>query len=80
MRARARDDFVARRGREVDAFECKISPDRFDPDGLRVFRELYPQGRNFVVCPGVKEPYDRRVGTLIVRISGCEHLLDGGSV
>jgi hypothetical protein len=73
-------DFVVRRGREVDAFECKINPDRFDPDALRVFRDLYPKGRNFFVCPGVKEPYDRRVGKLIVRITGCEHLLDGGSV
>jgi uncharacterized protein len=73
-------DFVVRRGREVDALECKINPDRFDPESLRVFRELYPKGRNFVVCPGVKEPYDRRVGKLIVRITGCEHLLDAGTV
>jgi uncharacterized protein len=73
-------DFVVRRGREVDVFECKINPDRFDPESLRVFRELYPQGRNFVVCPGVKEPYDHRVGKLIVRITGCEHLLGGSSV
>lgn len=73
-------DFVARRGREADTFECKINPDRFDAASLRVFRDLYPEGRNFVVCPGVKEPYDRRVGTLTVRFTGCGPLLGGSSV
>lgn len=68
-------DFVVRKGREVHTFECKIKPDRFDPESLRVFRELYPQGRNFLICPGIKEAYDRRAGRLIVRVAGCQHLL-----
>lgn len=69
-------DFVVRQGRTVNAIECKISPDRFDPENLAAFRTLYPRGTNYVVCPGIDEPYDRRVGALVVRTVGCRHLLD----
>jgi predicted AAA+ superfamily ATPase len=68
-------DFVVRRGRAIHAIECKINPDRFDPKSLKVFRTLYPDGRNYLVCPGVKEPYQRRLGKLIVRVTGCQGLL-----
>jgi predicted AAA+ superfamily ATPase len=68
-------DFVVRRGREVDAFECKINPDRFDPESMSVFREAYPRGRNFLVCPGIQEPYDRRSGRLMLRVVGAKDLL-----
>jgi predicted AAA+ superfamily ATPase len=67
-------DFVLRRGREVDAVECKLNPDRFEPESLLVFRSQYPGGggagggRNFVVCPGVEAPYERRFRDLAVRI------------
>jgi len=71
-------DFVVRRGREVDAFECKINPDRFDPESLSVFRQTYPGGRNFLVCPGVQEAYDRRCGGLAVRVLGGRGLLIDG--
>jgi len=54
--------------------ECKINPDRFEPASLTVFRDLYPKGRNFLVCPGIEEPYDRRIGKFIVRVVGCRHL------
>jgi len=68
-------DFVVRRGRDTHAVECKINPDRFDPESLKVFRGLYPQGPNYLVCPGVKEPYERRIGNLILRVAGCRDLL-----
>jgi len=67
-------DFVVRRGREVDAVECKVNPDRFDPASLAVFREAYPRGRNFVVCPGIQDAYDRRFGGLVVRVVGARDL------
>jgi hypothetical protein len=67
-------DFVVRRGREVDAVECKVNPDRFDPASLAVFREAYPRGRNFVVCPGIRDAYDRRFGGLMVRVVGKRDL------
>lgn len=75
-------DFVVRRGRAIHAFECKINPDRFDPESLRVFRGLYPNGQNLFLCPGVVEPYERRFDGLILRVIGCHGLLrefDGGS-
>lgn len=68
-------DFVVQRGREVDAIESKASPDRFDTDALRVFREAYARGRNLLVCPGVETAYERTVGNLVVRVMGAKHLL-----
>jgi len=68
-------DFVVRRGREVDAYECKINPDHFDPDSLAVFREIYPGGRNYLVCPGVRASYARRFRKLIVHVVGVQDLL-----
>jgi len=68
-------DFVVRRGRAIHAVECKINPDRFDPESLMVFRGLYPQGRNYLVCPGIEEPYERRFDKLILRITSCQGLL-----
>ena len=59
----------------IDAIECKINPDRFEPDALEVFRKLYPRGRNFVICPGVDESYERRVGKLLIRVTGCRELM-----
>lgn len=69
-------DFVVQRRDAVHAVECKINPDRLDPESLRVFRELYPKGRNYLVCPGTREPYDRRFGDLVIRVAGCDHLFD----
>ena len=68
-------DFVVRRRGGIDAIECKINPDRFEPDALEVFRKLYPRGRNFVICPGVDESYERRVGKLLIKVAGCRELL-----
>ena len=68
-------DFVVARGRDVDAFECKIRPDRVDPRNLDAFRDAYPRGRNFVVSPFVDEAYDFRIGTHAVRAIGCADLM-----
>jgi predicted AAA+ superfamily ATPase len=69
-------DFVIPRGREVDAIECKVQPDSLDPRHLTVFRESYSRGRNLVVGPGVTEPHERRVGSMIVRVVGCRNLMN----
>ena len=68
-------DFIIRRGRDVDAVECKINVDRFDPKSLAVFRELYPHGSNYLVCPGIKSPFTRRFGHLVVKVVGCRELI-----
>ena len=59
-------DFVVRRSRAMlDAFECKINPDRLDPAATAVFRERYPDGDNYVVCPTANTPYRIRRKGLI---------------
>lgn len=68
-------DFVIKgNGRQVDAVECKINPDRFEPESLTVFREDYFEGRNYVVSPAVKTPYQQRFGKLMVRYCNVNHL------
>jgi len=68
-------DFIVRRGQEVDAVECKVNPDRFDPASLAVFRASYPSGRNYLVCPGIRKAYERRFRGLVVRVAGARDLL-----
>jgi len=72
-------DFVVPRGREVDAFECKVRPDRLERRRLGAVRDAYPRGRNFVVSPGVDEAYDFRAGSHVVRAIGCADVLQFGS-
>ena len=68
-------DFVIKsRGQEVDAVECKINPDQFDPANLAAFRALYPEGGNYVVSPAVKTPYQRRHGDLAVLYCSIDRL------
>lgn len=53
-------DFVVPRGRDaVDAVECKWKPDAFEIRGLAAFRENYPKGKNYVVCPLPGPGFDR---------------------
>jgi predicted AAA+ superfamily ATPase len=62
-------DFVlARRRDEVDVIECKWDPRAFNADALKVFRGLYPKGRNFLVSPSAVQPYSKHFGSLEVRI------------
>lgn len=58
----------------ADAIECKWSPDRFDPTGMRAFRALHPAGRNFVVSPNVPHPHTRTFKDLTVTITDLSHL------
>jgi hypothetical protein len=68
-------DFVIRRGEAVDAVECKINPDRFDAESLGVFRRQYRGGHNYLVCPGVEEPYEKRTGKEVIRVTNCRTLM-----
>lgn len=63
-------DFVIPRGRSaVDAIECKWDLRRIDMRGMKAFRALYPKGRNFVLSPGVAEPYTREIDGIEVTIA-----------
>lgn len=62
-------DFVVRRGRNrVDAMECKINPDRLDVKSFVVFRELYPDGDNYLISPVAEKPYKLRRGGLVITV------------
>jgi hypothetical protein len=68
-------DFVIKRGAQyVDAIECKINPDRFEPDSTAAFRESYAEGDNYVISPYIKTPYQRRYGELTVRFRNMNQL------
>jgi len=62
-------DFVVRRGRDrVDAIECKINPDKLNPEAIRAFRTLYPKGENYVISPAVRQPYRIRRHGMIFNV------------
>ncbi len=67
-----------KRGHEVDfillpsrttspiAIECKWKATSFDPNGLRAFRQHYPNGANFVASPDVDRLHTRTYDDLTV--------------
>lgn len=59
---------------EVHAIECKWHPDAFDAAPLRVFRQAYPNGTNYLVTPSGDPSRARRYGPLTVRICTPEGL------
>jgi hypothetical protein len=62
-------DFVLPRRRDVvDAIECKWDPSAFDPSALKLFRALYPGGRNYLVTPSADQTYRRRYGNVDVTV------------
>ena len=50
--------------------ECKINPDRFSLKSLKTFRELYPNGRNYVISPVIVEPYKIKYDKYLVEFIG----------
>ncbi|MDQ6971999.1 MAG: ATP-binding protein [Mariprofundaceae bacterium] len=68
-KSRREVDFVIRRGRDrVDAIECKINPEKLNPEAIMEFRSLYPEGENLVLSPAVKQPYRIRRGGLVFTV------------
>jgi predicted AAA+ superfamily ATPase len=71
-------DFVVPRGREtVDAYECKWSGLQPDLRGLQAFRQVYPQGKNFLVVPQVSPTQAARLGGLEVQFVSPADLVPG---
>ena len=68
-------DFVRPRGRDtVDTYECKWSADEFDPAALKIFREYYPKGDNYLLSPITGRSYVKRAQGLELRVCGLEAL------
>jgi predicted AAA+ superfamily ATPase len=70
-------DFILSRKRdEIDAVECKWNPSHFETTALKTFRMYYPRGRNFLVCPMIKEGYVKEKSGLLIEAVGPSGLLD----
>jgi len=71
-------DFVLpRRGeRGPVAIECKWRATSFDATALGSFRDLHPNGPNYVVAPDVSEPYRRTHGDLDVEYLPLARLIE----
>lgn len=61
-------DFVVEHSpNKVDIYEAKLTPDAFDAGNLQRFRQLHPEGENFVICPYVPDPFRERKGSVTVK-------------
>ena len=69
------DFIIPGRADDITTIECKWTATRFDPGALKVFRRIYPKGRNFVVCRDVDAPYRERCGETIVEFIGLDSLM-----
>jgi predicted AAA+ superfamily ATPase len=58
----------------VDTIEAKINPDSFNSRNLMVFRQCYPKGMDYLLCPYVREPYKLKREARSVTVCGVEHL------
>lgn len=69
-------DFVIPYGNQAaDIYECKFNPDHFSVYPLNLFRNLYPEGKNYCLSPNIREPYQVRFKEIeIVFTSGEEWL------
>jgi predicted AAA+ superfamily ATPase len=64
-------DFIVKQPNDnVDTYECKINQDNFNVFPLTVFRESNPNGRNFCICPYIKESYKKNIQGHIVEFIG----------
>jgi len=73
-KSRREIDFVVERtAGQADAVEAKINPDAFESANLMAFRQLYPHGANYLVCPFVREPYSLSKGRLVLQVCSTAH-------
>lgn len=69
------DFVIAKRGKPPIAIECKWSADGFDAANLAAFRQVHPQGDNFVVGRDVGRPYRRRPNGVEVQFVDLDGLI-----
>ena len=73
-------DFVLiPRGKSPITIECKWQNSKFTPNNLIIFRNKYPEGKNYVVSPDIQQPYQKKFtnGLLVdfINIEDIEQLL-----
>ena len=66
-------DFIIERSEDrLDTMEAKINPGAFDGNNLAAFRRLYPEGRDYLLCPHVKQTYALSRAGRTVTVCGVE--------
>lgn len=72
-------DFVLTNTRHLQcpvAIESKWSISEFDPKNTRVFRNYYPEGKNFVVSPGITASFEKSYGDILIAFVNVSQLVD----
>lgn len=65
---------IPHRGDSPIAIECKWNSARYEFRNLKVFRNKYPEGENWVICQDVERPYMRKFGDLHIHFLGLTEL------
>jgi len=69
-------DFVLKQnGNETILIECKINPEKFEPQSLFSFRNSYSRGMNYVVSPFVNTTYTQKFEKHTVVFCGLEEII-----
>lgn len=69
------DFILAKRGQSPIAIECKWKSNTFDSSSLKVFRRLYPKGRNYLVANDVTRTFTKKYGDIEVDCVSLESLI-----
>ncbi len=70
-------DFILRgKNKAVHTIECKINPDYFNINSMKIFRDLYPEGKNLVICPFVSDMYVQKINGITILFCPIESLSD----
>lgn len=68
------DFILALRGQKPITVECKWKVEQFETRNLRAFRNLYPEGPNWIVCQDVRRGYTRTCDRLKVEFVSLKEL------
>lgn len=65
---------IPHRGEPPIAIECKWQSVKYEVRNLKIFRQKYQKGENWVVCQDVERPYVKKFGDLQIHFLGLTEL------
>jgi predicted AAA+ superfamily ATPase len=70
-------DFIIKKKRSqtVIAIETKWQAKNFNPDNLQAFRELHPEGENFLIANDIQESYTKNYSNLKVKFISLKEFI-----
>ena len=70
-------DFVLpQRGGKIIAIECKWNSLKAEFNNIEIFRKIYPEGKNILVCGDCRKPYMIKNKKIKIDIIGFKHIID----